>query len=499
MLSAPIFYFYIASSKGEINGTYDLYHNVNEVNLNIPKLGVLNSYSLDIYRVFFGFEPKSIDYVDMDEKPSEVEDITEDDIPIEPEIVYEPNKLDLNLDKDTSSSSIKKINVYVANDSGTMKNEYTGMFKDKNLIFITAEAFDTLALDKNLTPTLYMMANNSFVFKNYYHPLYTVSTLDGEYLNLTSLIPKEGVWSFYKSSKNKMSYTMGNMFKKFGYTTYAFHNHTYNYYSRDKSHPNAGFTYIGCRNGLEKKMNCKHWPNSDYEMMQVTPDYYLSANKFATYYLTVSGHLNYNFGGNNMAYRNKAAVSNLKYSTPIKAYLATQIELDKAMKELLDRLERAGKLDDTLIVIAPDHYPYGLKSERKEMSSIVGYDRTDKFGNYKTTLIMYNPNIERTEVTKVCGPSDLMPTLYNMFGLDYDSRVVMGRDIFSEQEHIVILSDRSWVSDKGTYNTSNGKFKAFEGQTVEDGYVNRINGIVKNRYTMSTLILDNDYYRHAGI
>ena len=133
------------------------------------------------------------------------------------------------------------------------------------------------------------------------------------------------------------------------------------------------------------------------------------------------------------------------------------------------------------------------------MSDILGYDRTDKFGNYKTTLIMYNPNIPRTEVNKVCSSLDLMPTIYNLFGLDYDSRLVMGRDIFSEQEHIVILSDRSWVTDKGTYNSRNSKFTPFEGQEIEDGYVDRINNIVKNRYSMSTLILDNDYYRHAGI
>ena len=469
-----------------------LFHRTHAPMLTINKTGLLTMEATDLYRYIFGFDEKAVE--------DDSEDVVEEPVIEEKEVEY--NKLDIDFDalaNSTSNKSLKTIDNYFKTLQPTEKNEYTGMFKDKNLIFITGEAFDTLAIDKDLTPTLYMLANNSFVFKNYYHPLYTVSTLDGEYLNLTSLIPKEGVWSFYKSSKNKMSYTLGNMFKKNGYTTYAFHNHTYNYYSRDKSHPNAGFTYIGCRNGLEKKMNCKHWPNSDYEMMQVTPDYYIKADKFATYYLTVSGHLNYNFGGNNMAYRNKDAVSHLKYSTPIKAYMATQIELDKAMKELLDRLEREGRLDDTLIVLAPDHYPYGLKSERKEMSNILGYDRTDKFGNYHTSLIMYNPNIEKTVIDKVCGPNDLMPTIYNLFGLDYDSRVIMGRDIFSEQEHIVILSDRSWITDKGTYNSVNGKFKAFDGQEVESGYVDRINGIVKNRYTMSTLILDNDYYKHAGI
>ena len=458
--------------------------------LTINKTGLLSMEALDLYRYSFGFDEHPIEEEEEETVPEEVVE--------EKEVEY--NKLDIDFDKlagSTSNKNLKNIDNYFKSVQPTEKNEYTGMFKGKNVIMITAEAFDPIALDPVLTPTLYMMANNAFVFKNYYQPLYPVSTSDGEYQNLTSLVPKEGVWSFYKSAKNKMSYTYGNMFKNNGYTTYGFHNHTYNYYSRDKSHPNAGFTYIGCRNGLEKKMNCKHWPNSDYEMIQATTDYYFSKEPFATYYLTVSGHLNYNFYGNSMANRNKSYVKDLKYSDAVKAYLATHIELEKAMKELLTRLEKANKLDDTLIVIAPDHYPYGLT--KKQLNERSSTDRSDKFENYHSVLIMYNPNIEKTEITKVCSSLDVMPTLYNLFGLPYDSRVIMGRDIFSEQEHVVILSDRSWVTDKGTYNSVNGKFKAFNNEQVDNEYISKINSIVKNRYSMSTLILDNDYYRHAGI
>ena len=292
--------------------------------------------------------------------------------------------------------------------------------------------------------------------------------------------------------------TYGNMFKNNGYTTYAFHNHTYKYYDRHKSHPNAGFKYIGCGNGLEKKMNCKHWPNSDNEMMKVTPDYYINKEPFATYYMTVSGHLNYNFYGNSMANRNKDAVSSLKYSDAVKAYLATHIELEKAMKELLARLEKEGLLEDTLIVISPDHYPYGLTD--KQLNERSKTNRANKFEKYHSTLIMYNPTIERTEINKVVSSLDIMPTLYNLFGLEYDSRLVMGRDIFSDSDHIVILSDRSWVTDKGTYNSVNGKFTPFnKNEQVDKTYVNRINNIVKKRYSMSTLILDNDYYKKVGL
>ena len=459
--------------------------------LTINKTGLLTMECLDLNRFIFGFKEQAIDDTPVIEIPKLVVEIKE----------KEYNKLDIDFDKlisSTSNSTVKNMHKYFKDVAPTEKNDYTGMFKGKNLIMITAEAFDPIAIDEDLTPTLYMLANNGFVFKNYYQPLYTVSTSDGEYQNLTSLVPKEGVWSFYQSRKNKMSMTMGNMFKSNKYTTYAFHNHNYNYYDRDKSHPNAGFTYIGCGNGLEKKMNCKHWPNSDYEMMQVTTDYYLNKQPFATYYLTVSGHLNYNFYGNSMANRNKNAVKNLKYSDAVKAYMATQIELDKAMKELLTRLENAGVLNDTLIVIAPDHYPYGLTDKQLNEKSPI--NRADFFEKHHSILIMYNPTIEKTEIDRVCSNLDIMPTLYNLFGLDYDSRLVMGRDIFSEEDHVVIYSNRSWLTDKGTYNSVNGKFTPKDkNEQLDSGYVNRINSLVKKRYSMSTLILENNYYKKVGL
>ena len=458
--------------------------------LTIDKTGLFTMEMIDIERYIFGFNEEI--YSEQINVNNEEEKV--------PEVKIEYNTTDIDFDKlinDETDDKIKSMHVYFKNTAPSNKNEYTGMFKDKNLIFITAEAFDTIAIDEKLTPTLYKIANNSFIFKNYYQPLYPVSTSDGEYMNLNSLIPKEGVWSFKQTSKISMPYGIGNMFNKEGYVSYGFHNHNYNYYDRQKSHKNIGLKYYGCGNGLEKKMNCKHWPNSDKEMIDATTSYYIDNDKFMTYYMTVSGHLNYNFSGNNMAYRNKNKVKNLKYSTAIKAYLATQIELDKSIEKLLQVLEEKGKLNDTLIVIAPDHYPYGLTT--KQMNEISTIDRNDKFEKFHTTLIMYNPNIEKTVVDKVISSLDILPTIYNLYGLTFDSRLLMGRDIFSNNEHIVILSDRSWITDKGKYNSVTKEFKSTTNEEIEEDYIDRINKIVNQRYGMSSLIIDNNYYKKIGI
>lgn len=479
----------VVFGKNEIYSLKRLLFETHAPMITVEKTGLTTMEVIDLYRFIFGFE----------ETIYEDESIEEEVIELDKEKEY--NVFDIDFDSLISKTTNKKVvsmHKYFKSVAPTEKNNYTGLFKGKNLIFITAEALDPIALDPELTPTLYKMANNSYVFTNYYQPLFPVSTTDGEYMNLTGLIPKEGVWSFYQSSKISMPFGFGKIFKNEGYISYAFHDHHYKYYDRHLSHPNLGFTYLGCGNGLQKKMNCSHWPNSDKEMIDATTDYYLNKDKpFATYYMTVSGHLNYNFYGNNMAYRNRDAVKNLKYSDAVKAYIATHIELDKAMNKLLSELENAGVLDDTLIIMACDHYPYGLTfSELNERSE---NNRKDKFENYHSTLIMYNPAVEKTVIDKVVSGIDLLPTIYNLYGINYDSRLFMGKDIFSDTEGLAILSDRSWISDKGSYNNVSKKFNKITTEDVPQEYIDKMNQLVNQKFTMSALILDNDYYKKLGI
>ncbi len=197
----------------------------------------------------------------------------------------------------------------------------------------------------------------------------------------------------------------------------------------------------------------------------------IDIEKFLAYYMTVSGHLNYTTNGNCMASKNWEAVKNLQYSHKAKSYLACQIELDKAIGELIRRLEFAGKLEDTVIVISPDHYPYGLTlSELNELST---YKRDNKFERHHTPLLIWNSSMEEPiKIEKVCSSLDVLPTVLNLFGIEYDSRLLMRKDILSNNiEPIVIFSDRNFITDKKRYNSVQDVFIPNEGETLEPDYV----------------------------
>lgn len=473
-------------TKKSIYTAKNLYYNHHYPNQMAQTFGILTTMRLDLERTISGFEEKTIEVAETPDK----------EVNKNPKIEYNVADIDYDsLIKNETNEEIKNIHNYVKSSKPSEKNIYTGMFKGKNLIAIVAEAFSPIAVNKDLTPTLYKLVNSGFVFNNFYTPIYYVSTSDGEYVTLNSLLPKESVWSFSKSSKNYLPYAYGNIFKEMGYTTYAFHDGTYKYYNRHLSHPNMGYTYKACGNGLEKSMKCKIWPQSDLEMINATYDYYKDSEHFMTYYMTISGHLQYNFYGNNMSYRNRDLVKDLDKSTAIKAYIAAQKELDKALEELLNKLEADGKLDDTVIVLSADHYPYGLTTD--QISEVMNIEDS-KFDVHKNNLVIWSSTMKKPiEINKYGESLDILPTVLNLFGIDFDSRLLMGRDLLSNSDGLVIFNDRSWITDKGKYNASTKVFTPFNNEQVDEDYIESINTKVYNKFVISKNILETNYYKYV--
>ena len=434
--------------------------------------------------MIFGFTPKEI-------KP--VKTKAEELVEVEKE--YADNILNLKLE-DTDNQTINTINAYIRNEEVTKKNEYTGIFEGYNLVYITAESFSEIGVREDLTPTLYKMMNSGFVFKNFYTPN-NLSTIGGEFQSLTGLYPDYSVLKTWRNGTNYFPYALATEYRSRGYDTYAYHNNSYVFQDRNQYLASQGFTnFLACYNGLEQRMNCEIWPESDEEMIEVTKgDYIHNSNPFLAYYMTVSGHFAYTFDDNYIAYKNMPLVENLGYSEEAKAYLATQIELDRALENLINSLEAENKLDKTVFVLQADHYPYEL--ERYAINELSSYERDDISVNHNA-LIIWNNKLETTIIDKPCMSADVIPTVYNLFGIDYDSRLFTGKDILSTSAGIAVLEDRSWITNKGIYIASINEFYPKDNAKIEEDYVNNINQIVNNRLNLSRLIIENNYYNYLN-
>ena len=467
--------------QGKGIGTpYNLYFETKNISLNIERLGIIPSTYLDIKRSIFGFNEK-IQLVK--------EEIKEDSNEL---FDYDYNNLEL--DFSGGSGTIYNINNFMNNETGTKQNKYTGMFKDKNLVFVVAESFSELAVREDLTPTLYKLVHEGFYFKNFYTSN-NMSTIGGEFQALTGLYADNEILGPWRSGDRYFPYGLANVFKGLGYNTYAYHNNSVYFQDRNIYIKSQGFdNFKGCYNGLEKLMNCEVWPQSDVDMIDVTTSDYINSDKpFVAYYMTVSGHFYYTFGLNQQAAKNRHLVDNLDYPEEVKGYLATQIELDKSLELLMSKLEEAGKLDDTVIVLLADHYPYYLSNYHINLLS--DYYRDTLIESNSNNLIIYNSKMKPVEIDKVGMSIDVLPTVLNLFGVNYDSRLIMGKDILSTTEGIAIFKDKSWVTNKGTYYASSGTFTPSVSE-IPDGYVNYINNIVNNRVAISRMIVTSNYYNY---
>ncbi len=408
--------------------------------------------------------------------------------------------LDIDFDTLTANAEnedVKDVHTYFSTVEPTKENAYTGLFEGYNLIYISAESFSAVAIDKERTPTLYKMQQEGFRFENFYTPSWYLSTIDGEYVNLLGQIPVEGDWSLQHAAENTLPTALGNQLKGQGYTCNAYHNHDAYYYDRTITHPKLGYTFKAVGSGLTFE---SMYPESDLELMEITTQEYIGKTPFHTYYMTMSGHLPYTYGYNSMAVKNREVVKG-EWSENAACYLAANTELEYGVRYLVEALEQAGQLEKTLFVVAPDHYPYGLK--------IGAYDELlgksvekDAFEIYRNTCLIWSADMKNMEeihfpvtVDKFCSNLDLLPTISNLMGLSYDSRFFAGRDILSEDEGLVMLKDQSFLTDSVRYNATTGEMVWAAGAQEDSRYLQGLMEEVQNRFYYSAKILELDYYK----
>ncbi|MCF2661078.1 LTA synthase family protein [Pseudoflavonifractor phocaeensis] len=431
-----------------------------------------------------------------------------------PVIDTSPNVMDVDLSKlsaETSNKDVKWLADYFNSVTPTKKNEYTGMFEGYNVIQLVLEGFSGYVIDPELTPTLYKLTHEGFIFNNYYTALHFTSTSNGECQTLLGLYPKNGNPITMKRTGvlgTNCYFSLAQQLGRAGYEVLGYHGN-YDMYGRLASHTNLGYDWRQYQSGLELEMGETKplWPQRDSYVIEASVDDYINSDKpFHVYYLTISGHMPYS--NNRIVAPYRDTVRALPYSETTQNYIATAMEVDKALEVLLDKLEAAGKLDKTLIVATGDHIPYfnvdtleelsGQKFGSSEDMEALKESNID-FDVYKNSLILWTASMEEpVVVNKVCCQVDILPTLSNLLGLEYDSRMLDGSDILSDSEGLVVFTSRCWKSDKGFYNRFTGEFTPAEGVDMtaeeQESYVSAMKKLVGYKLDSTPLIIENDFY-----
>lgn len=509
---------------------YDIYHKNWKLDLSAEKLGIVCSTWMDLKTTLFGSDENEPGPVIVTLPVEETTaDNTETNIGTESSHGNEPPENPYNTIEDldfatmanaTNDQTLKNLCDYLSKVQPTKKNKYTGMFEGYNLITICCESFSPMVVDEKYTPTLYKLVNTGFVFDNFWTPYSSVTT-NGEYSFLTGMYPDfnkpKADGSFLFSANNTMNMTMTSWFKGHGVQSLAYHANKLSCYNRDITHTNLGYII----KGQGDYDNLVGWPESDYVLLQDSMGEYVNNDCFHVHIMSVSMHHNYLFETNSMAAKNKDIVMKITPEELIpnlptsyknladgedyksilenaRAYYACTIEFDRALEYMLSELEKAGQLEKTVIVIATDHYPYGLSDTGH--AAMMGYKsryslKYDGLERYKSNLVIWNSQLETKHISKACCTVDILPTLLNLFGYEYDSRLYSGQDIFSDSYGLAVIKDQSFITDKIVYNSRYNKVYYLDSSwTMPDGYIDAFIQICSNRFSVASNVLNYDFF-----
>lgn len=396
--------------------------------------------------------------------------------------LYEYTLRDIRLyieSKTSKFGSVEEIKELIDKYSISYKtNEYSGIFKDKNVIMIMLESIDYVVLNEETMPTLYHMYQNGWTFPNRFSALATGgSTIATEYTSMTSLFHSN---RYYKElNTNYYPYSLPNMFIENGYKTMSVHENNGIYYNRDELHKNLGFqnSYFlyDILDNPEYYIDAQIATNDEIYNKIVSKD-----EKFLSFIITIAAHGPYDDTNGHCARANKADTQKDCFS-----YLSKRT--DDLLTELTRRLKEDNLLDDTIIILYTDHPAYLYDYSEEELKL---FKQVDEQWKIKTIpFIIYNPSIKHKSFDNILvNDIDIVPTILNLFGIKYDPNDYVGVDLFSEDhKNLIIFSDMSWYdgnvySDDKNIDKNKEEYKEyFE--------------FAKDKINLSHMILSNNYYQ----
>lgn len=402
-----------------------------------------------------------------------------------------------NLIDNETNETLNTLNKYFINNDISDTNNYTGMFKDKNLIVIMLESVNDIIINKEDYPNFYKMYSEGWHWKNNYSPRNSCSTGNNEMSGMTSLFSIYNTCTANNYRKNTYFEAIFNLFNNKGYNTFSAHDYTEHYYYRNEIHTNMGSNaYYGVEKlGIEYSSIYKNWASDEDFMNKVLELIDNVDNKnFMAWLTTVSSHQPYYYSSIE-GDKYLSLYEDMDIRTDLKRYKSKLKILDNALGILLNGLEEKGILDDTVIVMYGDHYPYGLSTDT--INTVLDYDTNVDYENERVPFVIYNNGIESKEFESYTSYINILPTVANLFDLDYDPRLYMGSDLLSKDyESMVIFADGSWKNEYAYYNASRSSIEYYTDKTYTIEELQNINNKIDLKIKMSGLAIKNNYFNY---
>ncbi|MBQ3306994.1 MAG: LTA synthase family protein [Bacilli bacterium] len=412
----------------------------------------------------------------------------------------------------------KEFNDYFAEKKEPSKNEYSDIFKGKNVIVIHGESMmtNTIGLSFNgveMTPTLNKISSEGMYFNNFYSQVSVGTSSDSELTYNTSLLPTKSGTAFV-SYADRVYQTIPKLLKEQGYYTYVMHANNADFWNRRNMYNSIGYDkFYSKKDYVIEKENIIGLGLSDKEFFHQSVEKIKEINeqneKWYGLLIMLSNHTPFSdvekYGEYNVDIVNGEETYPYMEGTKLGNYFKSIHYADGALGEFIEELDQEGLLDNTVFILYGDH---DARLPRKDYNLLYNYDmekhemyqeedeRYKEYDSYqyelgrKVPFIIWTKNMKNTKLnfteSNVMGMYDVQPTLGNMFG--FYNKYALGNDIFNiKNKNIVTFPNGNWVTNSVYYNSQKGAYLSLDDQPITEDeikynteYTNRLLDVSNN-------------------
>jgi len=407
---------------------------------------------------------------------------------------------------------------YEKNKKVNIPNEYTNIFKGKNVIAIHAESIQTFAMEQvfngvEVSPNLNRLASEGIYFNNFYSQVSFGTSSDTEYMVATSLMPVKSGTAFVNYSNREYA-SMYKVLQENNYYTFSMHANTGDFWNRNNMYKSLGYDYFYDKDSfvideqLGFGLSDKSFLTQAAEKIE---EIYSTNTNFYGTIITLSNHTPFEDVDAYGYYDVSKTINGITYpyleGTDLGNYFKSVHYADKQIGMFIDLLDEKGILDNTIVIIYGDH---DARIDKKEYEYYYNYDylnnkMLDKDNENYQELDYYWYEVNRKvpfiiwsndetfkksysqKVSKVSGMIDVSPTILNMLGLEQN--YALGEDLFSnfEKENVVVFPNGNFITDKVYYNDSKNEYKMLKDVPLDINYIKK-----NKKYTEELLDISND-------
>lgn len=398
-------------------------------------------------------------------------------------------------------------------------NEYTNIFKGKNIIVIHAESMQKFVMDlsfnnKEVTPNLNKLASEGIFFSNFYSQVGVGTSSDAEFTFNTSLMPSTR-GTVFVNHFDKEYVAIPQLLNEKGYYTYSMHANTGDFWNRNTMHKNLGYNKFYSKDSytidetIGLGLSDKSFFSQSVDIMKDIKE--TEGEPFYSLLIMLSNHTPFNdlelmdeyptTMNANVGYQ--SITRDYLNNTTMGNYIRSVHYADQAIGEFIKKLDKEGLLDNSILVIYGDHdarldfddfnllYNYDPITDTIKTEGDEGYipynDYTYEIDRKVPFIIWSKDKKFNTEITTPMGMIDVLPTLGNMIGIH--SKYQMGKDIMNikDNDNTVTFIDGSFLTSKVYYNSPKGEIYSINNEPITEDYIQ-----IRSEYSSQLIEVSND-------